>query len=120
MRHGKKTVKLSRNRSARKALFRNLAQSLFKYESVRTTLVKAKAIRPYAEKLITKAKAADLHNRRQVLADIYDESVVKKLFSDIAPRFQNRAGGYLRITKLGARLTDGAEMALIEFVEADN
>lgn len=119
MRHGKKIAKLSRTRSARKALFRNLAQSLFKYESVRTTLVKAKAIRPYAEKLITKAKDSSLHHRRQVLADIYDEKIVQKLFSDIAPRFQKRPGGYLRITKLGPRLTDGAEMAIIEFVEAD-
>ncbi len=117
MRHGKKTAKLSRTKSARSALFRNLAQSIFKYESVKTTLTKAKAIRPYAEKIITKAKTDDLHHRRQVLAKMYDKKVVTKLFDDIAPRFSGRDGGYLRITKLGQRQTDGAEMAIIEFVD---
>ncbi len=117
MRHGKKVAKLSRTKSARKALFRNLAQSIFKYESVTTTLTKAKAIRPYAEKIISKAKTNDLHHRRQVLAKIYDKDIVSKLFDDIAPRFAERQGGYLRITKLGQRKTDGAEMAIIEFVD---
>lgn len=119
MRHGKKIAKLSRTKSARKALFRNLAQSIFKYESVKTTLTKAKAIRPFAEKIITKAKTNDLHHRRQVLAKMYEKSVVTKLFDDIAPRYINRNGGYLRITKLGQRQTDGAEMAIIELVEAE-
>lgn len=119
MRHGKKVAKLSRTRSARSALFRNLAQSLFKYESVKTTLTKAKAIRPYAEKIITKAKTNDLHHRRQLLAKMYDKSIVVKLMDDIAPRFANRDGGYLRITKLGQRQTDGAEMAIIEFVDGE-
>ena len=118
MRHGKKVVKLSRTKSARKALFRNLAQSLFKYESVKPTLTKAKAIRLYAEKINTKAKTNDLHNRRQLLAKMYEKSVVVKLFDDIAPRFATRNGGYLRITKLGQRQTDGAEMAIIDFVDA--
>ncbi|MGL4389199.1 MAG: 50S ribosomal protein L17 [Brevinema sp.] len=117
MRHGKKVAKLSRTRSARSALFRNLAQSLFKYESVTTTLTKAKALRPYAEKLITKAKTNNLHHRRLVLAKIYDKKVASKLFDDIAPRFAERNGGYLRISKLGQRQTDGAEMAIVEFVE---
>ncbi|MGL4561767.1 MAG: 50S ribosomal protein L17 [Brevinema sp.] len=117
MRHGKKVAKLSRTRSARSALFRNLAQSLFKYESVKTTLTKAKALRPYVEKIITKAKVNDLHHRRLILAKIYDKSIVTKLFDDIAPRFTERNGGYLRISKLGQRQTDGAEMAIIEFVE---
>lgn len=119
MRHGKKVAKLSRTKSARSALFRNLAQSLFKYESVKTTLTKAKAIRPFAEKIITKAKTNDLHHRRQILAKIYDKSIVTKLFDDIAPRFANRNGGYLRITKLGQRQTDGAEMAIIDFVDGE-
>lgn len=119
MRHGKKLAKLSRTRSARSALFRNLTQSLFKYESVKTTLTKAKAIRPYAEKIITKAKTNDLHHRRQIIQKIYDKSIVKKLFDDIAPRYTNRNGGYLRITKLGQRQTDGAEMAIIEFVDSE-
>ena len=119
MRHGKKVAKLSRTKSARSALFRNLAQSLFKYESITTTLTKAKAIRPYAEKIITKAKTNDLHHKRQIMAKMYDKGIVFKLFDDIAPRFANRNGGYLRITKLGQRQTDGAEMAIIDFADAD-
>jgi len=119
MRHGKKLAKLSRTRSARSALFRNLAQSLFRYESVKTTLTKAKAIRSYAEKIVTKAKVNDLHHRRQIIQKIYDKAVVKKLFDDIAPRYIDRNGGYLRITKLGQRQTDGAEMAIIEFVDSE-
>ncbi|MGL5956476.1 MAG: 50S ribosomal protein L17, partial [Brevinema sp.] len=110
---------LSRTRSARNALFRNLAQSLFKYESIKTTLTKAKALRPIAEKIITKAKTNDLHHRRQILAKMYDKKIVVKLFDDIAPRFANRNGGYLRITKLGQRQTDGAEMAILDFVDGE-
>lgn len=119
MRHGKKIAKLSKSRSMRSALFRNLAQSLFKYESVKTTLTKAKALRPFAEKLITKAKTNSLHNKRLVLKKIYDRTIVVKLFDDIAPRFQNKPGGYLRISKLGFRPADGAEMAVIELVESE-
>ncbi|MGL4367146.1 MAG: 50S ribosomal protein L17 [Brevinemataceae bacterium] len=118
MRHGKKVAKLSRTKSARSALFRNLAQSFFKYESIKTTLPKAKALRPYIEKLVTKAKSNSLHNRRLVLQKIYDKQVVSKLFENIAPRFLTRNGGYLRIIKLGQRQTDGAEMAIVEFVDS--
>jgi large subunit ribosomal protein L17 len=94
-----------------------LALALFEHERVKTTEAKAKALKPYAERLITKAKAGGVHERRQVLALIEDRSVVHKLFADIAPRFTARNGGYTRILKLGPRNGDGAPMALIELVE---
>lgn len=97
-------------------MLRNLAKSLFEHERVRTTETKAKVLRPFAERLITKAKKGDVHNRRQVLSELSDRDVVHKLFSDIAPRFSDRAGGYTRVLKLGPRGGDGAPMALIELV----
>jgi len=95
----------------------NLALSLFEHERIKTTEAKAKALRPFAERLITKAKKGTVHHRRQVLATIEDRDVVHKLFADIGPRFADRNGGYTRILKLGPRNGDGAPMALVELVE---
>lgn len=96
----------------------NLATSLFEHGRIKTTVAKAKRLRPLAEHLITKAKRGDLHARRQVLAVVRDKSVVHTLFTEIGPRFENRPGGYTRITKLGPRRGDNAPMAIIELVEA--
>ncbi|WP_017588444.1 50S ribosomal protein L17 [Nocardiopsis ganjiahuensis] len=98
----------------------NLATSLFQHGRIRTTEAKAKRLRPYAEKLITLGKRGDLHARRQVLTKITDKSVVHELFTEIGPRFENRPGGYTRITKIGPRKGDNAPMAIIELVEALN
>jgi large subunit ribosomal protein L17 len=95
----------------------NLAASLFQHERIKTTEAKAKMLRPYAERLITKAKDGSVHQRRQVLSKIEDRDVAHKLFSDIGPRFAGRNGGYTRILKLGPRNGDGAPMALIELIE---
>jgi large subunit ribosomal protein L17 len=95
---------------------RNLALSLFKYESIETTIDKAKALRSFAEKIITKAKKNTLHSKRLVIRDIPERNIVVKLFDDIALRYQNRNGGYTRIYRLGFRTNDGAEMAIIELV----
>jgi large subunit ribosomal protein L17 len=94
----------------------NLATDLFMHEKLTTTQAKAKALRPYAEKLITKARKGDLHARRVVLKKIHDKAAVAKLFEDVAPRYEDRQGGYVRITKLGPRRGDGAEEAIIELV----
>ena len=99
-------------------MLRSLARSLFENERLRTTESKAKLLRPYAERLITKAKHGTVHHRRQVLSAIEDRNVVHKLFSDIGPRFADRSGGYTRVLKLGTRNGDGAPMALIELVES--
>lgn len=108
--------KLGRNSSARKALFRSVIIALFKNERIETTEAKAKEISGLAEKLITIAKRGDLAARRQVLAEIVDESAVTKLFDVIAPKYQERNGGYTRILKLGVRRGDAAPMALLELV----
>jgi large subunit ribosomal protein L17 len=100
-------------------LLGTLAAQLFVHERVRTTEAKAKALRPYAEHLITFAKRGDVHARRQVLKDIPDRDVVHKLFTDIGPRYAERPGGYTRILKLGARQGDGAAMARIELVASE-
>lgn len=97
----------------------NLAVSLFEHERIRTTEAKAKMLRPYAERLITKAKKGDVHNRRQVLSLIEDRDVVHKLFAEIAPRFSDRNGGYTRILKIGPRNGDGAPMALVELLDGE-
>ena len=94
----------------------NLAQELFWEERVTTTVTKAKLLRPYAEKLITKARTGSLHARRQILAKIEDTEVVTHLFDEIAPRYAERAGGYTRIVRMGPRRGDGAEMAIVELV----
>jgi large subunit ribosomal protein L17 len=98
-------------------MLRNLARSLFEHERLKTTEAKAKLLRPYAEKLITKAKHGTVHHRRQALSVIQDREAVHKLFAEIGPRFAERNGGYTRILKLGTRNGDGAPMALIELVD---
>jgi large subunit ribosomal protein L17 len=94
----------------------NLAQELFWEERVTTTVARAKMLRPYAEKMITKARTGSLHARRQILAKIEDTEVVTYLFDEIAPRYEERPGGYTRIVRLGPRRGDGAEMAIVELV----
>lgn len=94
----------------------NLATDLFTHEKLTTTVTKAKALRPVAEKLITKARKGDLHARRTVLKTIHDKATVAKLFEELAPRYEGRQGGYTRITKLGPRRGDGTEEAIIELV----
>ncbi len=116
MRHRVKGKKLRRDSAQRKALLRSLVTSFLEKERIRTTLAKAKATRPIAEKMITLAKKNSLHSRRLALRFIYKREVVKKLFSDIGPRFSERPGGYTRIIKIGPRAGDGAEMAFLELV----
>lgn len=113
----KKGPRLGSGPKHQRLMLSGLALSLFEHERVKTTEAKAKALKPYAERLITKAKAGGVHERRQVLALIEDRSIVHKLFADIAPRFTARNGGYTRILKLGHRNGDGAPMALVELVE---
>jgi large subunit ribosomal protein L17 len=118
MRHRSKTVKLKRNASHRRALLANLACNLIEHGRIKTTLGKAKALRPVAEKLITLAKRDDLHSRRLAIAFLRQKETVQKLFSETAPASKDRQGGYCRITKLGARMSDSAPMAIIEWVDA--
>lgn len=103
--------------SHQKAILANQASDLFRHGRIKTTEAKAKMLRPYAEKLITKAKVGDLHNRRQVLASLRNKDVTAYLFEEIAPRFADRDGGYTRILKLGPRQGDSSRMALIELVD---
>lgn len=117
MRHGCAGRQFGRDSSHRKALLRMLVTSLLKNEKIETTVAKAKEIRPLAEKMITLAKRGDLHARRQALSFINDESVVSGLFTDIAPRFISRNGGYTRIILTRNRAGDAAPMAVIELVE---
>jgi len=117
MRHRKKTVKLKRDAAHRKALLSNLACSLIQHGRIKTTFGKAKALRPVAEKLVTLAKRDDLHSRRLAIAFLHQKETVKKLFAEVAPASKDRQGGYCRITKLGARMTDSAPMAIIEWVD---
>ena len=119
MRHKVKRGKLGRNTAHRRALLRNLVTSFLERERVRTTLVKAKAARPQAEKMITLAKRGTLHARRQALAYMTKETAVKRLFDDIGPRFSERPGGYTRVVKLGPRAGDGARMAMLELVGSE-
>ena len=107
-----------RQRRARELLLANLAKSLFEHGRITTTEAKARRLRPVAERLVTKAKKGDIHNRRLVLQTITDKSIVHTLFTEIAPRYENRPGGYTRITKIGNRRGDNAPMAVIELVEA--
>jgi large subunit ribosomal protein L17 len=117
MRHAVKGRKLGRTTSHREALFRNQLQSLMDKERIITTLPKAKELRPLAERLITRGKQGTVHARRWALRWLLRRDLVKKLFDDIAPRFSERPGGYLRIVKLGPRQGDGAERAVIEMVD---
>lgn len=116
MRHLVKGRKLRRDSASRMALLRNLVTSFLEKERIRTTLPKAKATRPLAEKMITLGKTDTLHARRQALRVIYKKAVLKKLFDDLGPRFAERPGGYTRIVKVGPRAGDGAEMAVLELV----
>ncbi len=117
MRHQKKTVKLGRTAEHRKALLANQVCSLIEHQRIKTTLAKAKAVRPLAEKMVTLGKKGSLHARRTALATLRQADHVKKLFEDIAPRSADRNGGYTRIVKLGARKSDAAPMAFIEWVD---
>ncbi len=118
MRHQKKTVKLGRTAEHRKALLANQVCSLIEHQRIKTTLAKAKAVRPLAEKMVTLGKKGSLHARRTALATLRQKDAVKKLFDDIAPRAADRKGGYTRIVKLGARKSDSAPVAFIEWVDA--
>jgi large subunit ribosomal protein L17 len=113
-----KGARLGGSAAHEKLLLANLAKSLFEHGRITTTEAKARRLRPVAERLITKAKKGDIHNRRQVLQQITDKGVVHTLFTEIAPRYENRPGGYTRITKIGNRRGDNAPMAVIELVEA--
>ena len=117
MRHRKSGRRLGRNSSHRKAMFRNMAASMLKHETIRTTLPKAKELRRVVEPLITLAKEDSVANRRLAFDRLRDKEVVGKLFSDIGPRFKARPGGYLRILKTGPRPGDAAPMAIVMLTE---
>ena len=119
MRHQKKTVKLGRTASHRKSLLANQVCSLIEHKRIKTTLAKAKAVRPLAEKMVTLGKRGDLHARRIAAGYLGQKDAVKKLFAEIAPRAADRKGGYTRIIKLGQRLSDSAPMAYIEWVDSE-
>jgi large subunit ribosomal protein L17 len=119
MQHNRAGRKLGRTTAHRKSLFRNQLSSLITHERIQTTLPKAKDLRPLIEKMVTLGKRGGLHARRLVLKTIPEATTVKKLFEEIAPRFTARTGGYTRILKLGRRPGDGAEMAIIEFIDFD-
>ena len=119
MRHGLSGRKLNRTKAHRRALFANLANALIKHEQIKTTLPKAKDLRPYAERLISLGKRGTLHARRQAMAKLRDETVVTKLFSVLAERYKARPGGYIRVIKAGFRYGDAAPMAVIELVDRD-
>jgi len=119
MRHQKKTVKLGRTAEHRKALLANQVCSLIEHQRIKTTLAKAKAVRPLAERMVTLGKNGSIHARRTAVATLRQKNAVKKLFDDIAPRSAERNGGYTRIVKLGQRKSDSALMAFIEWVDAE-
>ena len=117
MRHNVKGRKLGRTASHRKATLISLITSLLKYKRIKTTLAKAKETRVFAEKLVTKARKGDLHAKKQVMEVIKDKDVVKELFSEIIPKIGDRPGGYTRVVKLGYRMGDAAQMAILELVD---
>ena len=119
MRHARGYRRLNRTHEHRKALFANMSGSLIEHEQIKTTLPKAKELRPIVEKLVTLGKRGDLHARRQAIAQMRDEDQVRKLFETIGPRYKERNGGYLRILKAGYRYGDNAAVAVIEFVDRD-
>lgn len=120
MRHGISGRKLNRTSSHRQAMFKNMAQALIRHEQIKTTLPKAKELRPIVEKLITACRTSSLHTRRLAMSRVGDAELVNKLLGPIAERFKQRPGGYLRIIKAGFRYGDNAPMAIIEFVDRDN
>jgi large subunit ribosomal protein L17 len=119
MRHRKAGFKLGRNTSHRRALLRNLATSVIKEDRVETTVAKAKAVRPHIEKMITLGKRGDLHARRQALSFLQTNEAVTRLFDEVAKRYHDRQGGYLRIVRTGFQVGDGAEKAFIELLGAE-
>lgn len=117
MRHGKKFNHLGRKKGHRKALLKNLSISLIEHKRINTTLAKAKALRTFIEPLVTKAKTNDTHSRRVVFSYLQNKEAVKEIFGSVAPKVGDRPGGYCRIIKTGVRKGDGAETAMIEFVD---
>lgn len=119
MRHGFKKRTLNKKIAHRRAMFANLAVALAKHEQIKTTLPKAKELRPVFEKLVTKAKTNTLHVRRQLLSFLRDETIVEKMLTVLAPRYKERQGGYVRVLKAGFRFGDCAPMAIVELVDRD-
>ena len=119
MRHHRAGKKLGRSAAQRRALYSNLAASLIEHGRIKTTEAKAKAVKPFAEQMITLGKHGDLATRRQAIAKLRSQDVVHQLFADVAPRFADRPGGYTRIVKLGPRQGDAAEMVYLELVDFD-
>lgn len=119
MRHNKSGRRLGRNSSNRKAMLRNMVTSLIDHERITITDARAKEVRKIAERMITLGKRGDLHARRQALSVVFEKKVVAKLFDRLAPRFQERSGGYTRIIKVGNRLGDNAPVSIIEFVDQE-
>ena len=117
MRHRKNTKTLGRKKAQREALMRNLADSLAVHGKIETTLAKAKELRKFIEPLVTKAKEPSLASRRELIRVLYTDTAIKRMMEEWGPKYKQRPGGYTRITKIGARLNDGAEMAVIEFVD---
>ena len=117
MRHHRAGRKLGRDASHRKALYANLTASLIEHGRIKTTVAKAKEVRPVAEEMITLARRGDVHARRRALTFLRSQDVVHKLFSEVAPRFEGRPGGYSRIVKIGPRPGDAAEMVYLELVD---
>jgi large subunit ribosomal protein L17 len=117
VRHRRAGKKLGRDSAHRKALYSNLAGALIEHGRIKTTEAKAKAVKPFAEQMITLGKRGDLHARRLALAELRSQDVVHQLFADVAPRFADRPGGYTRIVKLGPRYGDAAEMVYLELVD---
>jgi large subunit ribosomal protein L17 len=117
MRHARSGKKLGRDSAHRKALYANLACALIEHGRIKTTEAKAKAVKPFAEKMITLGRRGDLAARRQAISDLRSQDIVKRLFDEVAPRFADRPGGYSRIVKLGARYGDAAEMVYLELVD---
>lgn len=120
MRHQKKTIKLGRTADHRRALLANQVCALIQHQRIKTTLAKAKAVRPLAERMVTLGKNGSIHARRRALAVLRQKDIVKKLFDDIAQRSAERNGGYTRIVKLGSRKSDSARMAFIEWVDVEH
>jgi len=117
MRHQRTGRKLGRDSAHRKALYSNLAGALIEHGRIETTEAKAKAVKPFAEQMITLGRRGDLHARRQAMAQLRSQEVVHRLFADVGPRFAERPGGYSRIVKLGPRQGDGADMVYLELVD---
>ncbi len=117
MRHRKSGIKLNRNSSHRQAMFKNMANSLFMHELIKTTLPRAKALRRVVEPLITLAREDSISNRRLAFSRLRDKNAVKKLFEDLGPRFKQRPGGYVRVLKAGFRKGDNAPIAVVQLVE---